>query len=86
MHSQHVCRRIYATHCAVLPCAVPPCPAGADFLTVLGAHEGEGLLVEHDAAVSDSAGEFVQGGGIRGWAGAIGMLGNWLAGKRWNQP
>ena len=33
--------------------SVLPCPAGADFLTVLGAHEGEGLLVEHDAAVSD---------------------------------
>ncbi|KAL4443702.1 hypothetical protein ABPG75_011439 [Micractinium tetrahymenae] len=30
-------------------------PAGADFLTVLGAHEGEGLLVEHDAAVAGSA-------------------------------
>ena len=29
-------------------------PAGADFLTVLGAHEGEGLLLEHDAAVAGS--------------------------------
>ncbi|PRW56620.1 Serine threonine- kinase CTR1 isoform B [Chlorella sorokiniana] len=29
-------------------------PAGHDFLTVLGAHEGEGLLVEHDAAVAGS--------------------------------
>lgn len=27
-------------------------PPGHDFLTVLGAHEGEGLLVEHDATVS----------------------------------
>lgn len=34
------------------PCLPHPHPAGADFLTVLGAHEGEGLLVEHDAAVS----------------------------------
>ncbi|KAI3428192.1 hypothetical protein D9Q98_006572 [Chlorella vulgaris] len=29
-------------------------PAGCDFLTVLGAHEGEGLVVEHDAAVTGS--------------------------------
>lgn len=29
-----------------------PLCAGCDFLTVLGAHEGEGLVVEHDAAVS----------------------------------
>lgn len=29
-------------------------PAGADFLTVLGSHEGEGLVVEHDAAVAGS--------------------------------
>ena len=32
-------------------CALPLLIAGADFLTVLGSHEGEGLVVEHDAAV-----------------------------------
>ena len=35
-------------HCAA---GCPGCLPGHDFLTVLGAHEGEGLLVEHDAAV-----------------------------------
>jgi hypothetical protein len=36
---------------AMLLLPSPSC-AGCDFLTVLGAHEGEGLVVEHDAAVS----------------------------------
>ena len=40
-------------------------PAGLDVLTVLGAHEGEGLVVEHDAAVAGSGSALLRDKGQR---------------------
>ena len=40
-------------------------PAGLDILTVLGAHEGEGLVVEHDAAVAGSGSSLLRDKGQR---------------------
>ena len=40
-------------------------PAGLDILTVLGAHEGEGLVVEHDAAVAGSGSALLRDKGQR---------------------
>ena len=33
---------------------MPPLSTGLDFLTILGAHEGEGLVVEAEAEVAGS--------------------------------
>jgi hypothetical protein len=39
--------------------------AGLDFLTVLGAHEGEGLVVEADAEVAGSRSQWIADNGQR---------------------